>query len=206
MSTGTGTRSGYGAWVLLPALLAMAGCDGRADSLQAAAAGSKDSRQLETAGPGVLRVKTDEARRRRWVLGLDEVRVYDTQTNKLVRRITLPDWSVARYRCAPDLVLDRSGSALIASNVHPKLWRIDGGTFAVSERAVVLEGKEQWDTGFGPLALGANGSVYALTSDRLSLWKVDLASAKASVMEMYLPPAAKCALSGPPARPAAGQG
>lgn len=200
MSTGTGIRSGFGAWALLPMLLATAGCDGRADSLRAAAAGGKGARPVESAAmaePGALRVTNDEARRRRWVLGLDDVRVYDTRTKKLLQRIVLPDWAVARFRCSPGLVLDRSGSALVASNVHPKLWRIDGSTFEVSERAVVLEGKEQWDVGFGPLVLTGTGAVYGLTSERLSLWKIDFAGGRAGLVEMYVPAAVQCAVPAP---------
>jgi len=66
-----------------------------------------------------LRIRTDASRSRHWVLGLDHVRVYDTASKKLIRQITLPNWSVARFICEPDIALDKSGSAFVSSNVEP---------------------------------------------------------------------------------------
>src|SRR5689334_11548879 len=101
----------------LMAAAMLAGC-GIAAS-QAAAAASED----------VLRTRSDPARGRIWVLGVEDLRVYDAATRKLVRRIALPGWSVARYECQPDLVLDASGSATVSSNVVPFLWRVDARSF-----------------------------------------------------------------------------
>ena len=84
----------------------------------------------------------------------------------------------------------------------PTLWRVEGGSFKVSEHAFTLEGRERWDIGFGPIALAADGSIYALTSNRLSLWKLDPAGGRASMVASYLPPIASCAVSavGQPSR------
>ena len=131
-----------------------------------------------------FRARTDTARSRLWVLDLDNVRVYDTVKKKLIRQIELPNWSVARFACMPDMVLDRSGSAFISSNVQARLWQIDGERFEVKEHEIRLHEKEQWDIGFGALAVAADGVLYALTSSAGSLWKVDVANASASMIEL----------------------
>ena len=143
----------------------------------------------------VLRVRTDAARGRLWVLGLDDVRVYDTASKKLIRQNKLPNWSVARFICDPDMVLDGSGSAIISSNVQARLWRIDANSFEVKEHEISLLGRERWDIGFGALAFAADGTLYALTSSAGSLWKIDVARASASLIEPYNPPSKVCAFT-----------
>ena len=129
------------------------------------------------------------------MLGLDNVRVYDTVKKKLIRRIELPNGSVARFICDPDMVLDSSGSAFISSNVQAKLWRIDADSFEVKEHEISLHGREQWDIGFGALAFAADGALYALTSSAGSLWKIDIAKASASTIDPDNPPSRACALT-----------
>jgi hypothetical protein len=141
-----------------------------------------------------LRTRSDPARGRVWVLGAQDLRVYDAATKKLLRRISLPGWSVARYECRPDLALDASGSAIISNNVVPHLWRVDAQTFKVTEQAIALEGRAGWDIGFGPIAIARGGTVYALTSNGMSLWKVEPGSARAALVETYLPPVKGCTL------------
>jgi len=41
-----------------------------------------------------FRIRRDEARNRIWLLGLDDVRVYDSVDGRLIRIIALPSWSV----------------------------------------------------------------------------------------------------------------
>jgi hypothetical protein len=142
-----------------------------------------------------LRIRTDASRSRHWVLGLDHVRVYDTASKKLIRQITLPNWSVARFICEPDIALDKSGSAFVSSNVQARLWRIDAGSFEVREYEISLHGREQWDVGFGALAFAADGALYALTSSAGSLWKIDIAKASASMIGPDNPPSKACAFS-----------
>lgn len=142
-----------------------------------------------------LRIKTDTERNRLWVLGLDNVRVYDTAEKRLIREIALPNWSTARFVCPPDMALDPSGSALVSSNVQPRLARIDAGSFELTEYEIRLREKEQWDTGFGAIVFTADGALYALTSSANSLWKVDVAKASASMIELYHPPLRSCALT-----------
>jgi len=142
-----------------------------------------------------LRFRTDTARNRLWVLTLENVRVYDAAKKKLIRQIELPNWSVAGFICMPDIALDRSGSAIISSNVQARLWRIDADSFEVTEHEISLLGKERWDIGFGALAFATDGALYALTSSAGSLWKIDVAKASASMIEPNTPPSKACAFT-----------
>jgi hypothetical protein len=140
-----------------------------------------------------IRVRRDATRSRIWLLGLEDVRVYDATNERLIRRVALPNWSVARYACDPDMVLDESGSAIISSNVQARLWRIDGGTFAVSERDITLHERENWDVGFAALAPAGNGKLLALTSLAGSFWSIDL---NKGIAHMAAPAAALQSLCG----------
>lgn len=181
--------SGLRMWVLVVAMT-MTGCGGEgrttgssgADPTADALAVAYLSPPAYKAGQqGVLRVRTDGARGRLWVLGLDDLRVYDTTKKRLVRRIVLPNWDVAGRVCDPDMILDGSGSAIISSNVRPKLWRIDAETFALQEREIALKDREQWDIGFSALVLAADGKLFASTSTGGWLWRIDVASASAEL-------------------------
>ena len=121
-----------------------------------------------------FRIRRDETRNRIWLLGVDDVRVYDSVNGRLIRTIALPNWSVARYSCDPDMVLDGEGSAIVSSNAQSRLWRVDASSLEVSEHEIRLQGREQWDAGFGALAYAADGSLLALMSFGGSLWNIDL--------------------------------
>jgi len=144
---------------------------------------------------GSLRSRTDTVRGRLWVLGLDDVRVYDVASGRLIRQITLPNWSVARFVCQPDLALDRSGAATVSSNVQARLWRIDAGSFEVKEREIVLQGRERWDTGFGALAFSANGTLFGVTVSAGSLWRIDPDKGSASLLDATTAYANTCELA-----------
>jgi hypothetical protein len=92
----------------------------------------------------------------------------------------------------PDMVLDRTGSAYISSNVQPKLWRIDADSFQVSELDIRLQGRENWDVGFGALAFAADGSLLALTSMGRWFWKIDVAGGGARPVEPDAPVTTVC--------------
>ena len=171
-------------WVVVAAALAAAGCS--SEGVRAPAAGAE-------IGQDALRVRTDTARGRLWVLGVDGVRVYDTASRRLIRRVELPGWSVAQFICNPDLALDRAGGAVISSNVQPRLWRVNGDTFDVKEEVVTLREREGWDMGFGALALAPDGSLLALAANAGSLWKLD--GSGASLVESYHAPLKTCALT-----------
>jgi hypothetical protein len=121
----------------------------------------------------IVHLATDNARDRIWVLALDGVRVYRASTRQLVRQVVLRGWSVARFACAPALVIDRSGNGLVSSNAQPRLWKIDSRSFEVTERVVSLRQKEGWDIGFGALAFAPDGSLYGLTAAGGALWRID---------------------------------
>lgn len=164
-------------WVSVFAAVLMAGCSPEQDAVQSLAELRRgEGIELSNA----FRLRRDEARNRVWLLGVDGVRVYDSATERLVRRVELPNWSVARFTCDPDLVLDSSGSAIVSSNAQSRLWRIDAGSLEVSEHEISLQGRERWDAGFGALAYAADGSLLALMSFGGSLWNVDLGSGTAS--------------------------
>ncbi len=141
-----------------------------------------------------LRIRHDTQRHQLWVLAPDEVRVYNTakKRKRLIRRVALPNWSVAYFLCDPDMVLDSAGTAVLSSNVSPRLWLIDGVRFEVTERDIHLHGKAQWDTGFRALTFVADGTLIAWTSGGESLWKIDLATANARPIDVDNPPANTC--------------
>jgi hypothetical protein len=149
------------------------------------AAGSADGAQLPAyeLDEQPLRVRVDAPRNRVWVLDVNEVRVYDSVEKRMIRRLVLPNWSVARYVCPPDLVLDAAGSATISSNVVAKLWRIDGAGFGVAELEIRLHERENWDTGFGALALAAGGALLGATSSNGSVWRIDVGDGSARMID-----------------------
>ena len=185
-------RSGIVRVLVMLATIAMAGCGAESSN---AADGGAPSAAYAPGQRGVLRVRQDGARGRTWVLALDGVRVYDTASNKLLRRIVLPNWDVAGLVCRPDMILDPSGSVVVSANVRPKLWRIDADTFRVNERDVTLQDREQWDLGFGGLMLAADGSLFALTSTGGWLWNVDLKSGRGRLWNWGLPILNVCELA-----------
>jgi hypothetical protein len=165
-------------WLSVVSAVAMSGCSREAVPAQAPAAlQASDSDALREG----LRIRRDAARNRIWLLGLDSVRVYDGQSKRLIRRIALPSWSVARFACDPDMVLDGSGSAIVSSNTEARLWRIDGTTFEVTQHPIALRERERWDVGFAALAVDVDGRLLALTAVSDSLWTVDLAKGSASL-------------------------
>jgi len=139
-----------------------------------------------------LRIKLDSAHERIWVLDLDAVRVYDSSSKRLAHTIPLPRWSVARFGCMPDMVLDRTGSVYVSSNVQPKLWQIDADSFQVRELGISLQGRENWDVGFGAIAFAADGNLLALTSMGRWFWKIDVAGGGARPVELDAPVTAVC--------------
>lgn len=187
--------SGMKRWILVLAAT-MAGC------------GNESNRAADQVGPalvlpvaykageqGVLRVKTDGARDRIWVLSVDDLRIYDRARKQLIRRIALPNWSVARFICPPDMVLDGSGSAIISSNAQAKLWRIDADALDVKEREIRLHEREQWDVGFGALTLAADGSLLALSSTGGWLWNVNVDAGTARLRNWGAPLLNACDLT-----------
>jgi hypothetical protein len=191
--------------VLFLAMAVTAGCGdtGKVSAdLPAVYAGNADLRNGKQDGQDVLRVREDLVRNRLWALTLNEVRVYNTATTgkRLIRTIALPNWSVVGFRnvCMPDLALDRSGSAFIASNGQARLMRIDADRFALEDYAISFREREGMDVGFGALAFAADGVLYARTTPGGMLWKVDLARASATMAVVKKLPADPCTLTTQP--------
>ena len=141
----------------------------------------------------VLRIRADLKRGRLWVLGLDNVYVYEFATRRLARKIELPDWSVARYVCEPDLAIDSTGTAWVSSNSQTRLWRIAGSDFSVSEHSIRLLGREQLDVGFGALAFGPDGALFAMTASAGGLlWEIDSRGGGANLVKIGSPAEGRC--------------
>lgn len=142
-----------------------------------------------------LRLRVDTKRHRFWVLTLEDVYVYDTRTLELIRRIRLPDWYVADIMCPPDMALDQRGNAFVSNNVQPRLLQIDSANFQKKERELTLISRRKgWEIGFGGLAFGSDGTLFALTALGESLFKIDLASGTAREIVLSQPMARRCAL------------
>ena len=131
-----------------------------------------------------LRIKVDATRNRLWVLGLEHVYVYDITGKQLIRRVLLPNRSVAGFVCSPDMALDRSGSAFISSNVESRLWRIDAEDFGIKAQEITLHAGAGRDIGFGALAFATDGALFALTAHEGSLWRIDAVTLIASEIEL----------------------
>ncbi len=130
-----------------------------------------------------LRARPDRQRERLWVLTLDEVYVYDTRKRERIRRIRLPEWFVADFMCAPDMVLDKSGTAFVSNNVQPRVVEIAGDDFEVKEYQLRLISAKQWDIGFGALAFAPDGTLFALSALAGSLFRIDLSRGTATEVE-----------------------
>jgi hypothetical protein len=131
----------------------------------------------------VLRVRQDSDRQRVWVLTLDHVYVYDKSSLELIRPIRLPEWFVADFMCAPDLVLDKSGTAFVSNNVQPIVLQIAGNDFQIKEHRLTLISAKRWDVGFGALAFASDGTLFGLSALAGSLFRIDLELGTASEIE-----------------------
>ena len=172
-------------WLILIATLAMAaGCgDGRTPARAPAERGNALQMESPQIARAVLRVRRDVERNRLWVLSANDVRIYDATWKRLIRKVELPNWSVAAFVCNPDLGLDASGAAIVSSNVQSRLWRIDANSFTVIEREIRLHEREQWDTGFGALEFAADGALLASTCEvGGSLWRIDFGEGSARLV------------------------
>jgi hypothetical protein len=130
----------------------------------------------------VVRMREDAQHNRLWLLDYEAVSVYDNTSGRLLRRIALPDWAAAgrQYSCPPDLVLDRSGTAFVSSNVLPVIWRIEGERFDVTRLELALDADQDKDFGFSSLAFARDGALVARSGMLNSLWRIDLRASSAA--------------------------
>jgi hypothetical protein len=155
--------------VMVLSVCLLAGCDG----------------SVRREGPpevGLEVVRVDLAHNRRWVLREDALTVYDHMNGRRLRHIILPDWVLAGPKdgCAPDIVLDASGAALVSSNVLPVLWRIDPRRFQITRIALELETDTDKEVGFTGLSFSPDGQLLAAGATFPSLWRIDLGTGRAS--------------------------
>jgi hypothetical protein len=182
-------------WTRLAAVLSsalLAACD----------SGPADNRRtLErySSTPQAFRAQADAAHKRFWALGIDGVYVYDAKSRRLISRLVLPDWIVigALFNCAPDLALHPSGAAVVSSNAATMLWQIDPVRFEVRQNELTLDADLDKEVGFTGLAF-ADGLLFAVDGTHGSLWKIDLAAAKARKVELSSPLQGACGLASYP--------
>jgi hypothetical protein len=142
-----------------------------------------------------LRIKVDAARARLWVLDIGKAVLYDIATKRLLKRVPLPGWYMARYNCLPDIALDKSGALFVSNNIMPKLWRVDPDTFEVSRQDIALAVEQSTDAGFSGLAFAADGkTLYAVTAATGSLWRIDIGIQHAELIKLPSRLRGACAL------------
>ena len=174
---------------LIPAAITLAGCLN--------AVGEPPVPAEEALRPA-LRVQTDRARGMRWELGWGSASAYDTASGQLLDRIRLPGATLsnAQGACVPDMVLSRSGALIVSSNVQPMLWRISPARFEVERYDIEVDADQDKDFGFSGLAWSADEKeLYAVSSTTGTLWRIDLASSKASKVELSAPVRGACGLA-----------
>jgi hypothetical protein len=123
----------------------------------------------------VLRMRSDKARQRLWVLTTENVHVYDLQARTLLRRIALPNWSVAdfAYACPPDMILDNRGAAFISNNVQPRLFEIEPNLRA-HERELVVVSRRRSEVGLGSLEIAPDGMLFAMSATGGTVFRIEL--------------------------------
>jgi hypothetical protein len=143
--------------------------------------------------------QVDAARKRLWVLRVDGVYVYDATNRPLIGRLVLPEWIVAgeNFNCAPDLALHPSGTAVVSSNAVTVLWQIDPERFEVRQNELALDADRDKDVGFTGLAF-VDGLLFGVDGMHGSLWKIDLAAAKAQKVVLSSPLQGACGLASYP--------
>ncbi len=128
-------------------------------------------------------VQEDASHTQRWLLEKDVVTVSRADSAGIVRRLVLPDGVFAYLPyapCPPAMILDKSGAAIISSNVLPILWRVDPQTFQVQRYELELDHDGGQDVAFSALvAAPEQGILYATSATMDALWRIDLGSAKA---------------------------
>ena len=176
------------AMLIIPAAITLAGCSESEQPL------AEPASVEETVRPA-LRVKTDLARGVRWELGWGTISAYDTASERLIRMIPLTgaNLSGARESCPPDMLLSHSGAVIISSNAQPFLWRISPARFEVERYDIEVDSDKDKDFGFTGLAWGAGErSLYAVSAETGTLWRIDLLSAKASKVGQSAPLTGAC--------------
>jgi hypothetical protein len=193
----------FGRTLLAGFALAVAGCDGGSEG---DAKGRGEPPGARSYAPAqrwhdgelpALRFRLDAARNRLWILDRAGVDVFDVTERHRERRVALPGWLWVDqpYGCAPDLVLEPTGAALVSSNVVPALWRIDADTFAVTRHDLALDADADKDVGFTGLAFVDRDVLLAVSGIHGSLWRVDPRLSTAAKIALTRPVHGACGLA-----------
>ena len=151
---------------------------------------------LESTREPALRVQADLARGARWELGWDHVSVFDIASERRLREVTLPGAINSGATCPPDMILARNGALFVSSNSVPRLWRVSPSRFEVEVLDIELDSDREKDFGFTGLAWSVDERIlYASSAMTGTLWRIDLATAKASKIELSRPVLGACGLT-----------
>lgn len=145
-----------------------------------------------------LRVQVDRARGTRWELDWGNAYAYDIATGQLIRRVSLTgaNLSGAHEACRPDMLLNRFGTVIISSNAQPSLWRISPSRFEIERFDIEVDSDQDKDFGFSGLAWSpGERELFAVSAATGTLWRIDLATAKASKVELSAPIPGACGLA-----------
>jgi hypothetical protein len=144
-----------------------------------------------------IRARVDAARERLWVLTLDHVDVYDTASRRPLGRVELPSGSMADFVCPPDLVLNDAGVAFVSNNVQPILLEIDITARRIREHHLATISPKQWEVGFGRLAFGPDGTLFAVSAAGRTVWRIDVAAGVAHELPAGTEPVPDCTVDDP---------
>ena len=124
--------------------------------------------------PLVYATADDPARFRRWSLGDEGLQV--SELGAPPQRVHLEQWLAAQpwHACAPGLLVRRDGSAVVSTNVIPRLYVIDARTFEATVHEIAIAGNPRIETGFTDLREGPPGLLHARSSLDYSMWSIDL--------------------------------
>ncbi len=156
----------------------------------AAASSAQELRFLASAEPGVDRnralvVRRDGERARTWVLGVDGVRLLEDAGARPSPNFRLRGWIhvASPGVCAPDLLVDADGTAIVSSNITPDLWRVDPDLGTVTALKVALEPDREREIGFTALRFAGRDSLHAESTTDRSHWRIDLRSGRAELID-----------------------
>lgn len=132
-------------------------------------------------------VRADAARNRLWILDPDALTLYDNTNGRRLRRIVLPEATLAdpADACPPDVAFDSAGTVYVSSNVVPVLWRVDPQRFEVTRMEITLDADTDKDLGFTGLSFAGDGVLLATGTTFAALWRIDLRTASASKVASY---------------------
>jgi hypothetical protein len=135
----------------------------------------------DPAGSGhVLRVRTDEARGRVWILATDGLYVHEPASGRM-QRFRLRGWMhLGRpHACPPDLVVEARGTVIASSNIVPRLWRVDPERARAEELELQIGAEAARDIGFTALEMVGPDLIVARSAIDQSAWRIDLPALRA---------------------------